>query len=766
MGASLFEKFPAEVREVDDVLGYSIKTLCLEDPSKNLDDTEYTQPALYVVNALSYLKKRDQGKAPAYAAGHSLGEYDALFAAGAFDLTTGLQLVKKRGQLMGRAKGGGMAAVIGLPEERIRATLLAEGLGALDIANFNSPSQLVISGLRDDVERAVRPLTDAGAKHVAVLRVSAAFHSRYMVDAEAEYRSFLSGFTFAPLAFPVLSNARALAYDADDVRETLATQISSPVRWTEIIRRLLSLDDPEFEEIGPGKVLTGLIRQIKAEATPLVGSFAPEPRQERPALARSPELITATSVTKSAPAPAADVRMPASIARITVGNLGSAAFRRDFGLKYSYYAGAMYRGIASEDLVIAMGRSGFMGFFGAGGLSIDRVRRAIQAIQAALGPDAPYGVNFLHDPTRPDHEEAVAELFMECGVRTIEAAAFMQATPALVLYRARGLVKGTDGATVIGNRVIAKVSRPEVAEAFLTPPPERILEQLLGAHKITAEQADLARGVALADAVTVEADSGGHTDQGVAFALLPAMLSLRDRLAKAREGSRRVYIGAAGGLGTPEAIAAAFVMGADYVVTGSINQCTVESGASSAVKDILQEADVQDTTMAPAGDMFEFGSQVQVLSRGLFFAGRAKKLYELYRQYDSLDAIDAKTRAQIERSYFKRSFEDVWEETKTYFRAIAPEEIVRAESNAKHKMALVFRWYFGHSFRLAADGKAEGRVDYQIHCGPALGSFNAYVRGTDLQPWTNRRVAHIAQKLMTDAAVVLEERFAAFARSA
>ena len=202
------------------------------------------------------------------------------------------------------------------------------------------------------------------------------------------------------------------------------------------------------------------------------------------------------------------------------------------------------------------------------------------------------------------------------------------------------------------------------------------------------------------------------------------------------------------------------MLGAEFILTGSINQCTVEAGMSAVVKDMLQGINVQDTTYAPAGDMFELGAKVQVLRRGVFFPARANKLYALYQQYNSLAEIDAKTQRQIQDKYFKRSFDDVWAETKAYYQRTLPAEVEMAERNPKHKMALIFRWYFVHSTRLAMTGSDEQRVDYQVHCGPALGAFNQWVKGTALEDWHNRHVAEIGEKLMQETAALLNRRFA------
>jgi trans-AT polyketide synthase/acyltransferase/oxidoreductase domain-containing protein len=298
-----------------------------------------------------------------------------------------------------------------------------------------------------------------------------------------------------------------------------------------------------------------------------------------------------------------------------------------------------------------------------------------------------------------------------------------------------------------------------VAAAFMQPAPEAMVKALLATGKITTAEAELGQSLPMADEICVEADSGGHTDQGVAYALMPAMLVLRDEMMSKYHYDKPIRVGAAGGIGTPHAAAAAFIMGADFILTGSINQCTVEAGTSDASKDLLQELNVQDTDYAPAGDMFEIGARVQVAKRGLFFPARANKLYELYQRHNSIDEIDPKTRQQIQERYFKRSFDDVWNETKSHYARAYPSKLAEIEKSPKQKMALIFRWYFVHTTRLAMRGSEDQKVDYQIHCGPAMGAFNQWVKGTDLQTWRNRHVADIGVKIMASAAEMLSERF-------
>jgi trans-AT polyketide synthase/acyltransferase/oxidoreductase domain-containing protein len=270
MGGTLFDEFPEFTSEADEILGYSIKELCLKDPRRQMSYTQYTQPALYTVNVLSYLKKvKETGRKPDYVAGHSLGEYSALFAAGVLDFKTGLKLVKKRGELMGPATGGGMAAVLGLKEKRVEEILRENGLDTIEIANYNTPTQIVVSGLKGDVERASSLFEMEDVMYIP-LNVSGAFHSRYMEDAKEKFEVYLKQFTFSEITIPVISNVFARPYREGEVQNNLAVQMTHSVKWTESIRYLMGLGEMEFIEIGPGDVLTKLVQKIREQAEPLV----------------------------------------------------------------------------------------------------------------------------------------------------------------------------------------------------------------------------------------------------------------------------------------------------------------------------------------------------------------------------------------------------------------------------------------------------------------------------------------------------------------
>lgn len=813
MGRDLFQSshFSRSLeQQIDAILGYSLKDTCLSGSDKQLSQTDITQPCLYVVNALHHLQCEADGRKPAYLAGHSLGEYNALLAAGVFDLLTGLRLVVRRGQLMAKASGGSMAAVLGLHADDVARALEGNGLTSLDLANFNTPAQVVISGPFKDILQAETAMNKAGATGYIPLQVSAPFHSRYMDAAAKEFETFLKTIEFKELNTTVISNVTARPYPRegrDAVRELLVRQIKSQVLWSPSIGYMKAKGVTEFVEAGPGTTLTRMLQHIPAmplvDETPPAESnvkattTAPSPSNTKlTSAAPSPSpmqqqkvLVTPNNVTESAPhVSSGDVAPPVTLSpevppatkvtpqkapsfppeqvaatfNITPESLGSESFRSQYGLRYAYVAGAMYKGIASKELVAAMGKQRLLSFFGAGGLELKEIEPAIQYIKAAVG-DGPYGMNLLHQPGDLEAEERVVDCCLKYDVRNVEASAYMTLTPAVVRYRLTGLGVAPDGSCIRRNRILAKVSRPDIASLFMRPAPERIVKSLVASGKITSAQAELASVTPMADDICVESDSGGHTDGGVALALFPAVLLLRDEILREYDKPPRIHVGAAGGIGTPHAAAAAFIMGADFILTGSINQCTVEAGTSDAAKELLQTIDAQDTAYAPAGDMFEFGAKVQVVRKGGFFHSRANKLYELYTRYNSIDEIDLQTRKRIEGKFFGKTFSDVWAEVVEHYSNSDRSVLSGLEQTPKKKMALIFKWYFAHSGRLAREGREEQKVDYQIYCGPALGAFNRWVKGTSFETWRSRNVADIAELLMKETAELLNNKIYSFA---
>lgn len=439
-------------------------------------------------------------------------------------------------------------------------------------------------------------------------------------------------------------------------------------------------------------------------------------------------------------------------------NLGDPGLCRELGIRFPYMAGSMAKGISSAAIAEELGRAGMLGFFGAAGLPLSQVEEAADRLHASLG-DTPYGFNLIHSPQEPDLERELAELYIRKGVRIIEASAFLALTLPLVRYRLHGIRRGSDGRVVTPNRIIAKVSREELAAKFFAPAPEKLLRQLVANGSLTPEQAELAALVPLAQEVTAEADSGGHTDNRPAMALFPTILSLAARLQRKYGYDRRLRVGLAGGISTPASAAAAFAMGAAYIMTGSVNQSCIESGTSDAVRAMLADTGQADVTMAPAADMFEMGVTVQVLKRGTMFPMRAAKLYELYRAHKSLEELPPAERDKLEKTMFQAPLEEIWRDTRAYFLTRDPSQVERSERDPKHRMALVFRWYLGQAAHWAKDGAAPRRMDYQVWCGPSMGAFNEWVAGSFLDPPDQRQVVTVALNILHGAAQLSRANF-------
>lgn len=440
---------------------------------------------------------------------------------------------------------------------------------------------------------------------------------------------------------------------------------------------------------------------------------------------------------------------------VSPASLGAASFRADHGVRGNLVAGAMAGGIASVDLVVAMADAGLIGFFGAGGLPVAEVEAGVAALAERLG-DRPWGANLLHNPAEPEVEERTVDLYLRHGVKRVSASAFMRLTPAIVRFRLTG-IREEAGRIVTPNKVFAKVSRPEVAAPFMRPAPRKVVEKLVEAGALTPAQAALAARVPMAEDITAEADSGGHTDRRPLVVLLPTLLRLRDRIS-AEEGyaAERVVVrvGAAGGIGDPAAAHAVFSLGADYVLTGSVNQASVEAGTSQLAKVMLAAAGMADCTTGPAPDMFELGAHVQVLGQGTMYAQRAGRLYDLYKRCASMDEIPAADRRKLEKQIFRRPLDEVWADTRAYWQTRDPAQVERADRDPRHQMALTFRWYLGMTSRWARTGEADRRRDFQIWCGPSMGLFNDWVHGTHLDPLQARKVGPISWALLHGAAAL------------
>lgn len=272
MGKDLYENFEeakAVFNKANEVLGKDISKICFEGPDEDLKQTINTQPAILTTSiaALEVLKAKT-GITPDFVSGHSLGEYGALYESGVLTLDNALKLIQKRAEVMSKAKGGAMAAVLGLGEDKVVDCIKeANSDGYVGVANYNCPGQIVITGSEDGIKKATELLSTAGAKRVMPLAVSGAFHSELMKEASVEFAKYLAGFELNNAKIPVITNVDASVTTSEkDFKSKMPQQIYSSVYWTQTIQKMVEQGVDTFIEIGPGKVLAGLVKKIAPES--------------------------------------------------------------------------------------------------------------------------------------------------------------------------------------------------------------------------------------------------------------------------------------------------------------------------------------------------------------------------------------------------------------------------------------------------------------------------------------------------------------------
>ncbi|MGM0603448.1 MAG: ACP S-malonyltransferase [Bacillota bacterium] len=273
MGKDLYDKYPSAAEIMDkavEILGFDIKDMIFNGPDEELNNTKNTQPAIYIVSAMANKVLAENGIYPSAAAGHSLGEYSALSSAGVISFADGLRLVRRRGELMDQADPEGrgtMSAVIGLEDEAVKS-VLSEVEGICTVANYNSPGQVVISGEKKAVKAAGEILEEKGARKIIPLSVSGAFHSPLMNPAKNELSKEIENIEFTEADIPLIANVTAsYVQSGAEIKDSLIKQLNNSVRWVETIERFKADDYKTYIEVGPGRVLKGLMRRIDRDLT-------------------------------------------------------------------------------------------------------------------------------------------------------------------------------------------------------------------------------------------------------------------------------------------------------------------------------------------------------------------------------------------------------------------------------------------------------------------------------------------------------------------
>ncbi|WP_073587898.1 ACP S-malonyltransferase [Anaerocolumna xylanovorans] len=703
MGVDLFEEYAAFVKEADKILGYSLKDLCLNDNNSILSNTKYTQPALYMVNALSYQKEMSKGQQiPDFLIGNSIGEYNALLAAGVFSLEDGLLLVKKRSELMSRANGGGMAAVIGLNEKEIVTVIEQEQLNDLvEISNYNTSLQVVISGDSAAIATIKPRLEEAGARKVVILDVSGAFHSGYMKEAALEFEQYLNEFEFHTPQLTVISNRYARPYDFNNIKQLLVEQIYHPVRLYDSIMYVLGQGSNEFVEIGPGKTMTRMATEIK---------------KEYESIKARPEKI--------------------------VNCLGSEEFKKDYDVDFAYAVGGMCKGISSAAMIKKLADSRILGFLGTYKLQLHEAEELIDQALASMEHHR-VGVNVTYDALNSKDHIGIMEYIIKRDIRNIEVSDYRMIDLSIVKYRLKAIYTDKDSTLVIPHKILAKVSSREMAEKFCSPAPEEMVQILYQNNEITEFEAKYAKYIPMCDDLCIEYHMQGQS----ALGYIQTIKEMSRLLYEKYDLYQCPRVGFAGGIGNPQMIAVSFLMGADFVVTGSINQCSVEAATSNIVKDNLQSLDETDFTYAAVSDLFEFGEKKSIVKKGSLYHIRANRLYEVYNRYNSVEEIPADIKNLIEEKYFQKSFETIYSDI---YENLTKDNKKLSKEQPKYKMALIIRCFLDKCFQDALDGRMEGKINYQIISSNAIVQFNHWVKDTELSDWKRRYVDVIAKRIMTE----------------
>ncbi|WP_244933313.1 acyltransferase domain-containing protein [Micromonospora tulbaghiae] len=735
MGEGLLDRFPAECATAERIIGVPPAQLCRDVRGEYLGRTRYVQPAVFLVSVLAARAALADGRPPPeVVAGHSLGEYAALHLAGCLDFDSALSLVVRRGRLMESVTGGGMVAVLGLPLSRV--TELLAGIPDVDLANHNLPDQFVLAGSAAGIRAVVDAVRRHGTGRCVPLAVSVPAHSRFMAGAAEAFAVALRDVAPAPPSIPVVSNVTGAPHAPGEIPGTLLRHFVEPVRWWDTMCLLARSGVTEPVEVGPGEVLTKMWRRaagsLPAPApdgplaraapvppptpptppTPATPVAPPVPSLVAPPVPHPPAAPPRSEPAARGPAPGpppvapgpASGPPPAAASRPRPA--GSSGLRADYGIRYACLAGSSPFGVTSPAFLRRLSGAGLLGFFGAQGLTLPEIRAAL----AELRDVRRYGVAW---PSGGD-ERALCDLYLAHDVRHVEVTGPLAVvSPQLVRFR------HGDGPRQV------MVRAPDLATAvrFLRPADPATVRALAAAGHLDGASAGAVAREAVATDVAVERD---------AHALVPALVALRGREAP---GAR---IGVAG-VGTPAAVAAAFALGADFVVTTTVNQCTVEAATSDAAKDLLAALDVTDVREAPDPDLFELGARSPVAHRGTLFAARAEELYRMFLRYDRLADVGPRRLAELERTHFGRPLDEV--------RA----DLGVAGRDDRGVLASVCAAYCREATAAALRGTPGQRLNYRVPASTDVGAFNRLVAAEPLADWRARHAELVTERLLSEA---------------
>ncbi|MDR3462480.1 MAG: ACP S-malonyltransferase [Beijerinckiaceae bacterium] len=592
MGSDVFERFPELVATANAVLGFDIRDLCLNNPGAKLDKTVFTQPAVYVVSFLRYRAMIARSGPPEFVAGHSVGEYAALAAAEVFDFATGLRIVQRRGSLMGETHGGGLVAILGLDAEGVARLLIDHEVDGVEIANINSPAQVVVGGRKDRLQAFVE-MCSAKAVRVVPLRVSGAFHTSQMSEAAAKFADFLSEIEFGDPKIPVMSNVTGRLHVADQIRARLALHMVKPVLWLQCVEAMLDAGVSDFVEAGTPPVLVPIISDIRKQFRAASPASTAERHREVSA-----------------------ARPLAPLAR---------DFCKTFGCGRPAIAGSLGNGIAGQRLVRALAKARMLAFLDTEGLELVAVDEALAELSADEETKGRFGVGLYANSDAPDADEPLVDLFLKHDVRVVEAKGYYEPSPALLRYRDK------NGKPTRSNRVIGHAATREAVSGLM-----------LGCQTLSTLEMNSCLPASThepwADALCIDLHTWRSKRAG-SLSLLQAALSWRD-VYRASASGAPFFVGAAGWPNGSEWIKALLATSADFVVAGSIFLMAEEASLDRETQTFIRDGigAYEDT---PDWHLPELGS------RSLSFVSD----HRLARAADQLQALYAAPQATASDIY-------------------------------------------------------------------------------------------------------------------
>lgn len=553
MGENLFTKYPEYINQANNILGYDVEELCLKDPNDQLNFTAYTQPAIFIFSVLNYLETLKTSETVDIVAGHSIGEYAALFVAKVFDFETGLRIVLKRAELMAQAQGGGLAAVLGLSLDDVQNRIVTSNIHGIEIANVNSPTQIVIGGKSEAIQDFVK-FNENKPGRIIPLRVSGAFHTSHMKESQIEFSKFLSDISFQKPQIPVISNYTCKEHTHESLPDSLAKHLTNPVNWISCIETILQFGVESFTEIG-SKFLTPMVKDICDLVAP-----------------REFSLINHNTLKRKV-----------QIVEERVEDTDRNDFCLRFGFKKPLVVGGTGYGASGVSLVSSLCSQGILSFLDTETISLADIEAALKVLANDTALYSKYGVSLQYRPNNAEFEEKVITLCIDYGVRFLELRGYLEPTESIVRYR---LNAGLDENNRPNNHIIIRTGELDTVSAFIDASVDKFIED-------PSERSDNYRAIPLTDGICFELQAWRSTSSKDLQAF-HAIRSRCDEYLTKQSASQKIYLGLSGLSLTQKPVELAMAQGADFLLISSPFLLTKESNLDDSLKkSILRSSEEQ-----------------------------------------------------------------------------------------------------------------------------------------------------------------------------